>query len=41
MPSPIIQFDHVDFSYAGGGKAIEDVSLTIARGEFVAVVGPS
>lgn len=42
MAPPIIQFDHVDFSYeAGGGKAIEDVSLSISRGQFVAVVGPS
>jgi NitT/TauT family transport system ATP-binding protein len=39
---PIIKFDHVDFSYdVGGGKAIEDVSLSIAVGQFVAVVGPS
>jgi len=38
---PVIQFDHVDYSYDAGGKAIEDVSLSIARGQFVAVVGPS
>lgn len=42
MHPPIIHFEHVDFSYdAGGDKAIEDVSLSIARGQFVAVVGPS
>ena len=38
----LVDFDRVDLAYDDtGGNAIEDVSLTIREGEFVAVVGPS
>jgi NitT/TauT family transport system ATP-binding protein len=37
----MVDFDHVDLAYDEGGNAIEDVSLTIREGEFVAIVGPS
>ncbi len=37
---PVV-FDHVTYEYASGVKAIDDLSLTIHRGEYVAVVGPN
>src|SRR4029079_17170798 len=40
----LVSLDHVSMAYGRGAsavKAIEDVSLTIAEGEFIAVVGPS
>ena len=36
-----IIMDHVEKSYAGGVKAIDDLSLDIADGEFMVLVGPS
>ena len=46
LPTPDIgelEFDNVTFSYAAGGEkpALEDISFKVARGETVAVVGPS
>ncbi|MBI1262805.1 MAG: ATP-binding cassette domain-containing protein, partial [Rhizobiales bacterium] len=41
---PLIQIDHVSKVYKTGGvevRALDDVSLTIERGEFVAIVGQS
>jgi NitT/TauT family transport system ATP-binding protein len=38
----LVEFKGVDLAYdAEGGNAIEDISLTIKEGEFVAIVGPS
>ena len=37
---PLVRFEHVSASY-GGPAVLEDVSLTIARGALVGVVGPS
>ena len=34
-----IEFDHVDFSYPGGGRVLHDVSLRVEPGRRVAVVG--
>lgn len=34
-------FEHVDFSYGGGARALRDVSFKIGAGEHVAIVGPS
>src|ERR1700686_3616216 len=43
MPSPsLIAFSHVGKSFDGGrGKAADDVSLEVAAGEFLAIVGAS
>ena len=35
-----ISFDHVDFTYADGGMALQDFDLHVAPGETVALVGP-
>src|ERR1700704_3495511 len=36
-----ITLDHVEKSYAGNVKAINDLSLDISDGEFMVLVGPS
>jgi subfamily B ATP-binding cassette protein MsbA len=36
-----IRFEHVSFSYGGEAEVLRDVSLTIRRGEVVALVGSS
>lgn len=41
MEVQMIQFHHVDKTYPNGFKALDDVSLTIEQGEFVAVIGLS
>jgi energy-coupling factor transporter ATP-binding protein EcfA2 len=38
---PLLRIDELDYRYPGGISALEDVSLTVAEGETVAVVGPS
>ena len=39
---PLVEFDRVDLAYDDtGGNAIEDVTMNIREGEFVAIVGPS
>ena len=35
----VIRFDHVDFSYDGISKVLEDISFDIRKGERVAVIG--
>ncbi|HYF77672.1 MAG TPA: ABC transporter ATP-binding protein [Symbiobacteriaceae bacterium] len=37
----MVRFEHVSKVYAGGQKAVDDLSLDIARGEFVCFIGPS
>ena len=37
---PLIEADHLSFSY-GDAPVLDDVSLAIERGEFVALVGPN
>jgi len=36
-----VQFDHVDFSYEDDEPVLQDFSLTIKRGETIALVGPT
>ena len=37
-----IRFDHVDFAYSDdGAPVLHDVSLTIQRGEFIGICGPT
>src|SRR5918999_4644882 len=40
-PAPIIELDDVTKVYPGGHLALERTSLSIARGEFVFLVGPT
>ena len=37
----MITFDHVSKTYPSGNHALEDLSLTIDKGEFVFVLGKS
>ncbi|MFE5487312.1 ABC transporter ATP-binding protein [Streptomyces sp. NPDC056527] len=37
----VVEFDAVSRTYPGGVAAVRDVSLTVERGELVAIVGPS
>jgi len=41
MSEPIISISHLSFTYPDGRQALTDVSLSVARGEKVAVVGPN
>ena len=42
MAQAFVEFDRVDMAYdSAGGNAIEDISLEIREGEFIAIVGPS
>ncbi|MNB74351.1 Energy-coupling factor transporter ATP-binding protein EcfA2 [compost metagenome] len=40
---PVIELSHVSFRYSGdrksGEKALDDISLTVDKGEFIAIVG--
>jgi len=41
VPDAILRLNHVHKRYDKGPAAIEDLSLTVERGEFVSVLGPS
>ena len=43
MNRPVLQLDDVTKAYGGGSPitALHDISLSVTRGEFVAIVGPS
>ena len=36
---PVLEIEHVSFSYEGEANAVEDLSLSIGKGEFIAIVG--
>jgi putative ABC transport system ATP-binding protein len=40
-PGLVVELESVRKEYPGGVVAVRDVSLTVAAGEFVAIVGPS
>jgi putative ABC transport system ATP-binding protein len=39
--SPVLRIEHATKVYPGGVRALDDVSLTVGAGEFLAIVGPS
>jgi NitT/TauT family transport system ATP-binding protein len=39
--APAIVFDRISKTFANGRRALADVSLTVAPGEFVSLIGPS
>jgi ABC-type phosphate/phosphonate transport system ATPase subunit len=41
MTGPVLDVRHARVTYQGNVTALDDVSLTMAGGEFVAIVGPS
>jgi len=38
---PALEFSHFSYTYDDGTEALSDVSLTVARGESVALIGPN
>ena len=38
---PVVVFDHVGKTYDDGTVALQDVSFTVNRGDFVFLVGPT
>ena len=38
---PVVEASHVSFAYGRDGVVLDDVSLSVAAGEFVALVGPN
>ncbi len=41
LTSPVVELDKVSFGYRAGVRVLEDVSLVVAAGEFVAIAGPN
>lgn len=41
VPIPAVAAEHVSFSYGGCEDVLHDVSLTLRRGDFLAVIGPN
>ncbi|MGE5463419.1 MAG: energy-coupling factor ABC transporter ATP-binding protein, partial [Syntrophothermus sp.] len=39
LSQPFIQVNHLDFMYPDGTKALDDISLSIKLGEFMALIG--
>ena len=39
MTTPVIAFEHVGKSFMAAGEGLDDVSLDVAEGEFLAIVG--
>jgi ATP-binding cassette subfamily B protein len=40
-PTGLVELDHVDFAYPGGGPVLRDVCLRVEPGERIAIVGAS
>ena len=41
VSDPVVELDDVSFGYRAGVRVLEDVSLAVAPGEFVAIAGPN
>ena len=41
LSNPVVELDDVSFGYRSGVRVLEDVSLAVAAGEFVAIAGPN
>lgn len=41
MTTPMVDIEGLDLVFPNGTRALEDVSLSIAAGDFVSIVGPS
>ncbi len=41
LTGPVVELDGVSFGYRAGVRVLEDVSLAVAAGEFVAIAGPN
>ncbi len=39
--TPVVQLDRVSFGYRAGMRVLDDVSLSVEPGEFVAIAGPN
>ena len=39
--TPVVELDGVSFGYRAGVRVLEDVSLAVGAGEFVAIAGPN
>ncbi len=39
--APLVEFDHVSFSYGSGDAVLDDVSFTLCRNQITALIGPS
>jgi zinc transport system ATP-binding protein len=40
-PAPVVRLEGVSFGYRAGMRVLEDVSLEVGAGEFVAIAGPN
>ncbi|MFZ5754370.1 MAG: metal ABC transporter ATP-binding protein [Bacillota bacterium] len=38
---PVISLSHVSFAYPGGPYVLENINLTVYRGEFLVILGPN
>ena len=41
LSTPVVELDGVSFGYRAGVRVLEDVSLAVTPGEFVAIAGPN
>ena len=41
LSDPVVALEGVSFGYRAGVRVLEDVSLAVAPGEFVAIAGPN